>query len=280
MLSFLMPNTLQFGKVTALRVQDLMVFDIIFSSQWARPIYFAMTVSDDGKIGLKDYMRMEGLAFRFTPRKAAFYWQNIDEPKLRTHVFTDVETPSKELQPGFRWRGMSDSTVYFDEDCRRLVMNYRQTFVALGYYYAYVLNQPEKFADVLDRLEQVIPRRIISLPTVMKFDFSRFYSAAGRTAQTKELLQEAADEWQKLVDGGDVPRLSQDNPYLLLAETYEILEEYDKAIAVVDKIGQVYATERGVDQFVRDRKTALEARKKASAAPDSTTRADSTSRPR
>jgi hypothetical protein len=46
-----------------------MVREIIEANNWQRPIYFAVTCSDDSKIGMHDYLRMEGMAFRFVPEK-------------------------------------------------------------------------------------------------------------------------------------------------------------------------------------------------------------------
>ena len=62
-----MPNSLTFGDIKAIRVQDIMVREIVEANNWERPIYFAVTCSDDSKIGLQDYLKMEGMAFRLVP---------------------------------------------------------------------------------------------------------------------------------------------------------------------------------------------------------------------
>ncbi len=48
---------------------DLAVMDVISSNVWERPIYFAVTVPESKMLGLRDYMRLEGLALRLTPVK-------------------------------------------------------------------------------------------------------------------------------------------------------------------------------------------------------------------
>ena len=60
---FTMKNTLTFGKVKAIRVQDLMVKEIVEDNIWQRPIYFAVTCSDDSKIGMQDYLRWKEWRF-------------------------------------------------------------------------------------------------------------------------------------------------------------------------------------------------------------------------
>ena len=259
-ISFLMPHGAMFGNIKALRVQDLLVFDIIFSSKWARPVYFAMTVSDDGKIGLKDYMRMEGLAFRLVPARAQSFWETMAEEKVRGHLFTDIDEPSREPHIGFRWRGLQDSTVYYDEDARRLMMNYRQAFLSLGYYYTYKEQRIDKFAEVLDRMEEKIPRNVMPMPAFLKFDIANTYRAAGQPEKAESVLLELAADLRPVVDRGEKPQLVADNAYLLLFQCYESLEMYADANEILDKIKVVYSAEPGVDQFIREQRTRIEAK--------------------
>jgi len=260
-IKFTLAPTINFGQYTGLRVQDVMVFDIIRTNNWERPVYFAMTVSDDSKIGLRDYMRLEGLAFRLVPKQGP-YWQILDEEKMMTNFFTTVETPSKEFQPGFLWRGIRDSTTYFDEDVRRLMSNYRQAFFSLGYYYANVDRKPEKFAQVLDRMEEVIPRSIIPMPYAMKVDISNYYMVAGRTETANQYLEEILAEVKPVVDRGEVPAVGQDNPYIVLLQVYKGLGRYDEALSTLELIKTRYRSEQGVDQFVNEEKLQIEARKR------------------
>ncbi len=48
----------------AVRVQDLMLMEILKSNDWNRPIYFSTTVYSMNKIGLDDYLALEGLVYR------------------------------------------------------------------------------------------------------------------------------------------------------------------------------------------------------------------------
>lgn len=262
-ITFTLAPTISLGQYTGLRVQDILVYDILRTNNWKRPVYFAMTVSDDSKIGLRDYMRLEGLAFRFVPKRGQ-YWQILDEEKMRTNFFTDIKEPSTEYQPGFLWRGLRDSTTYFDEDVRRLMSNYRQAYFSLCYYYANVAKEPAKSAEVLDRMEETIPRHVVQMPVSFKFDISHYYSLAGRTETQREILEEIKAEVKPIVDRGEVPVVTQDNPYILLLQVYETLGEYDDALDLLEVIKARYQTEQGVDQFVNDRRLQLEAQKRAS----------------
>ena len=46
---------------------QLMVLDILANFAWERPIYFAITVGNDNFMGLDNYFKLEGLAYRFVP---------------------------------------------------------------------------------------------------------------------------------------------------------------------------------------------------------------------
>lgn len=268
-ISFYMPNTLEFGNVKGIRVQDMMVFDIVVSSNWQRPIYFAMTVSPDGQIGLRDYLQLEGLAFRLIPTKGVSFWSNINEPRMRGQLFTDVIEPSKTPAVGYRWRGLQDSTTYFDEDIRRLMTNYRQAFVLLAQYYA---NQPSMTArsvEPLDRMEQVVPRRVMEMDYRTKMYVANLYNAAGQYDKFRTLCTEIIDELKPIVDRGSVEPLSYDNPYVLLLQTYEGMKMFDDALRVVDLIKTTYAREQGIEQITEQLRARIQSEKAAIAVSES-----------
>jgi hypothetical protein len=245
-----------------------MVFDIVTTSAWRRPIYFAMTVSDDGKIGLRDYMQLEGLAFRLTPRRGQAYWANIDESKMHTQLFTNVEQPSKTHQFGFLWRGLRDTTTYFDEDVRRLMMNYRQAYILLGLHYMNALNQPAKLAEVMDRMEEVIPRNVIPMDYRTKTYVANFYNVAGNKEKYREISMEIINELKTITERGVAEPLSFDNPYVVLLQTYEGLEMYDEALKLIDLIRVTYASEKEINQIVAQLKAEIDMRRSMSTRHD------------
>jgi hypothetical protein len=268
-LRFTMPHTLEFGNVKAIRTQDIMVYDIVRTSAWKRPIYFAMTVAPDGQIGLRDYMRLEGLAFRLTPIRGTAYWANVDEAKMRAHLFTDIEKPSKEPQIGFLWRGLQNKSTYFDEDVRRLMANYRQAFIILGLHYMNSRNQPAKVAEVMDRMEQVIPRDVIEMDYRTKAYIANFYSAAGDTVKFRQLSLEVVEDLKPIIERGVNEPLSFDNPYIILLQTYQSLDMYDEALRLLDVIRTVYAREQGIDQVIGQMRGQIEADRSAARERDS-----------
>jgi hypothetical protein len=51
-------------KQQVMRVQDMMVLNIVDANAWAKPIYFACSVSPDNFMGLDPYLQMQGMVYR------------------------------------------------------------------------------------------------------------------------------------------------------------------------------------------------------------------------
>ena len=83
---------------------------------WERPVYFAVTVSNDGRLDLENYFQLEGKALRVVP---------IRHDKVLGRVELGV-TP--ERLRSFRFRNLDDPKVYYDANIRRMVDNYRHIF--------------------------------------------------------------------------------------------------------------------------------------------------------
>ena len=261
---FLMPNTMQFGNIKAIRAQDIMVYDIIRSCNWQRPIYFAMTVANEGKIGLHEYTQMTGLTFKLIPFKTQSYWANVNEPVLRKNLFTDVKQFSKEPQNGFLWRGFQDSTVYYDEDTRRLLTsNYRNMFISYTLYCANVKNRPQEVPAILNRMEQVIPRRSVPMDYRVKFDIASFYNLSGDKEHSREFTQEIIQELKQVIDKPVTEQLSQYNPFILLYYCYEQLDMYQEVEDLLPLIKSAYSTQKEIDQIIAQLRAQIQAKRAA-----------------
>jgi hypothetical protein len=264
-LRWLMPNSIQIGNVKAIRAQDILVYDIIRTSNWQRPIYFAMTVGDDGKIGLREYMELRGIAFKFVPQRQPQYYANLNERSMVANLMSDVKTPSKTPTYGYLWRGLQDTTTYFDEDVRRLVSNYRNAYLALAVYYTNVANQPEKATTSLDRMDQLLPRRNFPMDARFKIDVVGFYNLTRDTAKSREYVRELIAELEPIVAKRQKEQISYYSNYIMLFTSYLGMDMYDKASELVNTLKQVYAGEQGVDGFLAQLTAQIEAKRNARA---------------
>jgi hypothetical protein len=76
----------------ALRVQDLAVMNIIYKEGKSRGIYFAVTVSEENKIGLKNYLRMDGLAYRLAAGSEPVVQDRLSEKLFKTFRYETIRT--------------------------------------------------------------------------------------------------------------------------------------------------------------------------------------------
>jgi len=244
-----MPNTLTFGTVKAVRVQDLMVKEIVESNNWQRPIYFAVTCSDDSRIGLGDYLKMEGMAYRLVPEKRPQNGQFINEEVLNKELI-GTKKISKDFLPGFKFRGLNDENIFFDDNQRRMVQNYRNAFIQLSIYY---LNQQknDKVITVLDEMESKLPYKLLGIDNGLLFEIGNLYKQSGAMDRYKSL---AVDIEKNALDAikqnpGNVQ--SYYNPYRILLETYDNLGEYEKALGIWQNLKEIYPNDPSIDAGIK-----------------------------
>ena len=104
-----------------LQTQDKMVLHLLENNMWLRPIYYANTVSRAGQLGLENYFQFEGKAFRVMPvRRDAGPFGYVN-----TKVHAD-------RLGKFEFNQWNSPTVYFDENVRRMLGNYRYGFTQLA----------------------------------------------------------------------------------------------------------------------------------------------------
>ncbi|MCF8239910.1 MAG: DUF2723 domain-containing protein [Melioribacteraceae bacterium] len=258
-ITWTMENSAQFGNVKAVRVQDLMVLDLIIANQWKRPIYFAVTVSDDSRIGLDDYLQMEGLSFRLTPIKNTSSYERVAEDIMYDQLF-NLPAPdeySKDYDPGFKFRGLNDPTIFFDDNHVRLTQNYRNSYMRLALHYLYNTNKKDMVVKTLDKMEEMLPRSIIQMDPRLLFDVGNIYLEAGAVDRFAEISIEVEEYALKRLEQNPRDFSSSYNPYRLLFQIYENLKQYDKALDIALRLQNLIPNDANVNSLVRQYRNLL-----------------------
>ena len=170
-------------KGDAITKRDLMVLDLIANNNWERPIYFSITVGNSPKdyFWLKDYFRLEGMAYRFVPQ----YNPTNDQSGEYGKVDTDIMYEN--LMTKFNYGNMELPGVYLDETNRRLSYNLRSIFGRLA---------NELIAeDKNDKALEVLDLAMTKMP-VEKFGYDYYlfgiidaYAKANAFAEADSLIQ-------------------------------------------------------------------------------------------
>jgi len=254
-ISWTMSNTLTFGNVKAVRVQDLMVKEIVESNNWQRPIYFAVTCSDDSRIGLGDYLKMEGMAYRLVPEKRQKGIQFINEDVLNEELI-GAKKISKDYQLGFLFRGLNDPSIFFDDNQRRMIQNYRNAFIQLSVYDLNV-GKKKEVVTVLDEMESKLPYKLLGIDNGLLFEIAHLYKEAGAEDRYKSLSADIEENALAEIkeNPGDVQ--SYYNPYRILLETYDNLHEYEKALGIWEDLKTLYPNDPSIDAGINRYKKLL-----------------------
>jgi tetratricopeptide (TPR) repeat protein len=214
-----------------LRVQDMLILDMLIAGKWKRPIYFALTVSDDNKVGLDRYLRMDGLAFKLVTV--------ADQDMSATRLYENVYKK-------FLFRGMDDLGVCYDDNVRRLTQNYRTLYLRLAEYFRQkksgsnprlsgrvetvlpeIPDVNHKIIAILDDMERTMPDSVIPVRDYrIKVTIGQFYADAGKPEKLRRYLEEVLAN-EKLY------RLDNNARVRIAAVFQYSLKDYDASIALL-----------------------------------------------
>lgn len=137
----------QGNNIYYLQTQDHLIIDILQTNNWLRPVYFANTVSSSSQLNLQDYFRTEGKAYRIVPKK-------FDSDGIG---YIDIDIQTKRLE-SFVFNNWNDPDVYLDENIRRMLTNYRYSFMQLALEYIKI-DKPDSAGYWLKWGEERVPFR-------------------------------------------------------------------------------------------------------------------------
>ncbi len=104
---------------------DLAIMDLLATNNWERPIYYSTTVPSSQYKGLENYFIQEGLAYRVSPVRT----EREDRPEFG---LIDHDLMYDNMMNKFKWGNASASSVYLDENNKRMFSNFRRLFGNLG----------------------------------------------------------------------------------------------------------------------------------------------------
>ncbi|MEM7654536.1 MAG: DUF2723 domain-containing protein [Bacteroidota bacterium] len=115
--------------------KDSVIIEImrnVAADGWKRPVYFGNTMSSTNFMGLTDYFRLEGMAYRVVPIK-----RSARTPNDVYYGWIQQDTMFQNLTDEFLFTGLDDPSVNLDEHIRNVIIgNYRNAFFRLANSYA------------------------------------------------------------------------------------------------------------------------------------------------
>ncbi len=127
----------------ALFKNRILMLDVLANNNWERPIYFTGGANaDEEYIWLKDYLQLDGLAYKLVPiktpiaNKSLFDMGRIDPSKMYNNV------------KKWEWRNINSGKIYLDEQTKRNTISLRNNLLRLSEAFA-------KEGDTIKALEVI-----------------------------------------------------------------------------------------------------------------------------
>lgn len=236
-ISFVVEPALNTRYGPMLRTQDYMILNIITANRWKRPIYFAVTVPRSNMVsGLTNYMRMDGLVMKIVPFKN---W---------------VISPSRieeNLTQKYQYRGLNDKSVYYNDNIKNLLQNYRSGYIQLAEYYL-KNGDNDKMLDLLREMDVNVDPTVIPWTSRAMRVVDDAFKIAADTSLLDSIASQYTDYRDLQILGRqllNIEKVNQSIPVLesafernpadprsigLLIRAYEISGQYEKAIAPLE----------------------------------------------
>jgi len=121
----------------------ILMLDILANNNWGKPIYFTGGAqAAEEYIWLKDYLQLDGMAYRLVPIKTPDDSNFFEMGRINTDIMY-------ENVKNWDWRNITDDNIYLDPETRKNSVSYRNNMERL----ARTLieeNQLEKAEEILD----------------------------------------------------------------------------------------------------------------------------------
>lgn len=206
------------GGGNMLQLADILLINLVENvakDGWKRPVYFANTVSPSSFVGLESYMRQEGLAYRVMPVQKSDDVDYYDS--FKGSIREDLMYEN--LTNKFKYTNLDNPKIYLDENARRMMGNYYNTYCRLAKYY---IDRSEKIGKVdssgkqlvitlegenpemlknkaktlLAHAEQKLPYKVIKPDEYLLVKMGILYDRLGDKAKTEEYFS-TAKTWCK-----------------------------------------------------------------------------------
>ena len=213
---------------------DLIVLDIISQNNWQRPIYFGGTLPQNQYMGLKEFMQLEGYAYRLMPFKVEGAKDGfVNAPLLKENLFTKMA-----------WTNLDNPDVYYDTESFRVpFITARYAFLRLADEFLRQGNN-EAAGEALDKVLEIMPDASVPYDQLVS-NFPIFYYEIGNTQKATELadyiVKKADEELQYFGDkfrksgnrqwGDDNIRQTVQSNMRTIQLLFSAAEQYDKPAA-------------------------------------------------
>ena len=202
----------------------LMMLDIIAENNWERPIYFSGgAFGDDDYIWMKDYLQLDGFAYKLVPIKThiadnnPFDMGRIDSEKMY------------QLVKNWKWGNSGNLDVYHDVETRRNSITYRGHIARL---IETLINENEleKAEEIADLAMEKMPVDIFGYYTFLEPFIGAYYEVKARE-KARNLYKNVTLKYQESLTY--YSRVSERNQSKYIQTIYSDIERYKSLVDTI-----------------------------------------------
>ena len=202
----------------------LMMLDIIAENNWERPIYFSGgAFGDDDYIWMKDYLQLDGFAYKLVPIKTPIADNNpfdmgrIDSEKMF------------QLVKKWKWGNSGDLDVYHDVETRRNSITYRGHIARL---IETLINENEleKAEEIADLAMEKMPVDIFGYYTFLEPFIGAYYEVKAKE-KARNLYKNVTLKYQESLTY--YSRVSERNQSKYIETIYSDIERYKSLVDTI-----------------------------------------------
>ena len=202
----------------------LMMLDIIAENNWERPIYFSGgAFGDDDYIWMKDYLQLDGFAYKLVPIKTPIADNNpfdmgrIDSEKMY------------QLVKNWKWGNSGNLDVYHDVETRRNSITYRGHIARL---IETLINENElkKAEEIADLAMEKMPVDIFGYYTFLEPFIGAYYELKAKE-KARKLYKNVSLKYQESLNY--YSRVSERNQSKYIQTIYSDIERYKSLVDTI-----------------------------------------------
>ncbi|MAH20626.1 MAG: hypothetical protein CMB96_04185 [Flavobacteriaceae bacterium] len=202
----------------------LMMLDIIAENNWERPIYFSGgAFGDDDYIWMKDYLQLDGFAYKLVPIKTPIADNNpfdmgrIDSEKMF------------QLVKNWKWGNSGDLDVYHDVETRRNSITYRGHIARL---IETLINENEleKAEEIADLAMEKMPVDIFGYYTFLEPFIGAYYELKAKE-KARNLYKNVSLKYQESLTY--YSSVSERNQSKYIETIYSDIERYKSLVDTI-----------------------------------------------
>lgn len=205
--------------------EGVVIYDLLATNNWERPIYMGTTVSNDSYQNLDRYFQLEGMSFRIAP---------IDAPRIDyEYGKVDTKVMYDNLMNKYRFRSIANPKVYIDENNSRIISNYRNIFARLASALADE-GKKDSAITVLNRCMEVIPPSNVPLNYLSLSLIEGYYKAGSidkGITYSRLMLDNSVDQMKYILNlpKSDMASLQNDIQLnmAIIQELYRLAKQYE-----------------------------------------------------